>query len=112
MGEVLHAIDFDQLQIENRQYLLKIKERNSELLKLKLTSGLTIQTFNSQKRELSTILSKSASLRADISQRQNLLSKLHAEESIVQGEKDEARKLNSYLVTQIATFTVPDVRIH
>ena len=28
MGEVLHAIDFDQLQIENKQYIAKIEERN------------------------------------------------------------------------------------
>ncbi len=34
MGEVLHVIDFDQLKIENQQYLEKIEERNNELLKL------------------------------------------------------------------------------
>jgi len=39
MGEVLHVIDFDQLKIENQQYLEKIEERNNELLKLKLTTG-------------------------------------------------------------------------
>lgn len=49
MGEVLHAIDFDQLQIENKQYLLKIEERNAELLKLKMTAGNTIQILNSHK---------------------------------------------------------------
>ena len=49
MGEVLHAIDFDQLQIENKQYLLRIEERNTELLKLKMTSGNTVQTLNQYK---------------------------------------------------------------
>lgn len=49
MGEVLHAIDFDQLQIENKQYLAKIEERNSELMRLKLTAGNTIQNLNSYK---------------------------------------------------------------
>uniref|UniRef100_A0A6U6A1Z7 Cilia- and flagella-associated protein 263 n=1 Tax=Guillardia theta TaxID=55529 RepID=A0A6U6A1Z7_GUITH len=34
MGEVLHVIDFDQLKIENQQFLEKIEERNNELLKL------------------------------------------------------------------------------
>ena len=37
--QVLHVIDFDQLKIENQQYLEKIEERNNELLKLKLTTG-------------------------------------------------------------------------
>ena len=46
MGEVLHAIDFDQLQIENKQYLAKIDERNAELIKLKMTAGRTIQILN------------------------------------------------------------------
>eukprot|EP00842_Homolaphlyctis_polyrhiza_P000574 jgi/Hompol1/1517/HPOL_000923-RA len=46
MGEVLHAIDFDQLQIENKQYLQKIEERNTELLKLKMTAGKTVQILN------------------------------------------------------------------
>ena len=32
MGEVLHVVDFDQLKIENQQYLDRIEERNTELL--------------------------------------------------------------------------------
>jgi predicted house-cleaning NTP pyrophosphatase (Maf/HAM1 superfamily) len=41
--QVLHVIDFDQLKIENQQYLEKIEERNNELLRLKLTTGKTVQ---------------------------------------------------------------------
>lgn len=40
---MLHVIDFDQLKIENQQYLEKIEERNNELLRLKLTTGNTVQ---------------------------------------------------------------------
>ncbi len=32
VGDVLHYIDFHQLQIENKQYIAKIEERNDELL--------------------------------------------------------------------------------
>jgi len=49
MGEVLHAIDFDQLKIENAQYLAKIEERNAELLKLKVTAGKALQSLNISK---------------------------------------------------------------
>jgi hypothetical protein len=49
MGEVLHAIDFDQLKIENHQYLAKIEERNNEMLKLKMTAGKTVQILNQYK---------------------------------------------------------------
>ena len=43
LRDVLHYIDFHQLQIENKQYVAKIEERNQELLKLKMTTGSTVQ---------------------------------------------------------------------
>lgn len=49
MGEVLHEVDFNQLRIENQQYLEKIDERNQDLLRLKQMAGTTIQVLNSYK---------------------------------------------------------------
>ena len=46
MGEVLHEVDFNQLKIENQQYLEKIDERNQDLLRLKLMAGSTLQVLN------------------------------------------------------------------
>ena len=46
MGEVLHEVDFNQLKIENKQYLEKIDEKNQELLRLKLMAGNTLQILN------------------------------------------------------------------
>ena len=64
MGDVLHYIDFHQLQvgrmfvwfvviclliivclmqIENKQYIDKIEQRSAELLQLKMTTGKTVQ---------------------------------------------------------------------
>ena len=43
MGEVLQVVDFDQLKIENQQYLDRIEERNTELLRLKATTGKAVQ---------------------------------------------------------------------
>ena len=45
MGEVLHEVDFNQLKIENQQYLEKIDEKNQELLRLKLMAGNTLQVM-------------------------------------------------------------------
>lgn len=45
MGEVLHVVDFDQLKIENQQYLDRIEERNTELLRLKATTGKAVQVW-------------------------------------------------------------------
>ena len=52
MGEVLHEVDFNQLKIENQQYIEKIDERNQDLLRLKLMAGNTLQLLNSYKVQL------------------------------------------------------------
>lgn len=49
MGEVLNEVDFQQLKIENSQYLEKIEERNQDLLRLKLMATNTLQVLNSFK---------------------------------------------------------------
>jgi predicted nucleic acid-binding Zn-ribbon protein len=46
MGEVLHLVDFDQLKIENQQYMETIDTKNRELLRLKLATGRTAQVGN------------------------------------------------------------------
>lgn len=43
MSDMLHAVDFDQLKIENQQYLERVEEKNAELLQLKVTTGRTVQ---------------------------------------------------------------------
>ena len=50
MGEVLHEVDFNQLKIENQQYLEKIDEKNQELLRLKLMAGNTLQVWRSENK--------------------------------------------------------------
>ena len=47
MGEALHDVDFQQLKIENAQFLETIETRNQELIRLKLSSGSTQQVLNS-----------------------------------------------------------------
>jgi len=49
MGEVLHEVDFNQLKIENQQYLEKIDEKNQDLLRLKLMDGNVQQILNTYK---------------------------------------------------------------
>lgn len=39
LGETLHAVDFEQLQIENQRLIKKIEEKNTHLLELKRMTG-------------------------------------------------------------------------
>lgn len=49
MGEVLHEVDFNQLKIENQQYLEKIDEKNQDMLRLKLMMTNVQQILNTYK---------------------------------------------------------------
>ena len=49
MGEVFLPIDFDQLKIENQQYIEKIDERNKELVELKVIAGNTLRLLAGHK---------------------------------------------------------------
>ncbi|ORX83538.1 hypothetical protein BCR32DRAFT_291937 [Anaeromyces robustus] len=109
MGEVLHAIDFDQLQIENKQYLAKIDERNSELIKLKMTAGRTIQILNKYKNNLQQCSQEYDKLKSEIAQRKEIYSKLLSEEAKVTNEKIKAEKTNTSFKKKIDEYRVPEV---
>ncbi|XP_004483012.1 cilia- and flagella-associated protein 263 isoform X3 [Dasypus novemcinctus] len=49
VGEALHDVDFQQLKIENAQFLDTIEAKNQELIQLKLASGNTLQILNAYK---------------------------------------------------------------
>lgn len=76
VGDVLHYIDFHQLQIENKQYIAKIDEKNEELLNVKLTAGRTIQALNEYKKKLNDKLELSQWLKNEISTKQVMLEKI------------------------------------
>ena len=48
----MHEVDFKQLQIENKQYVEKIDEKNNEMIKLKKMVGQVTQTLNYRKVSL------------------------------------------------------------
>jgi hypothetical protein len=39
LGENLHAVDYQQLKIENSQFLETVEQKNLNLLKMKKTTG-------------------------------------------------------------------------
>lgn len=95
VGDVLHYIDFHQLQIENKQYVAKIEERNDELLSVKLLTGKTIQALNDYKKRLSEKLEEEAWLKNEVASKKALLQKLDKEETRIDKEvKGEKRSRN------------------
>ncbi|EDV25978.1 Coiled-coil domain-containing protein 113 [Trichoplax sp. H2] len=109
MGEVLHEVDFNQLKIENNQYLEKIDERNQELLRLKLMAANTLQILNSYRKKLHTLTLESNRLKTEIGQRHEILSKITVENDQVHHEKKMAESVNTNLKKQLADYKVPEI---
>ncbi|CAN0271857.1 unnamed protein product [Ectocarpus sp. 12 AP-2014] len=110
MGDALHYIDFHQLQIENKQYVSRIEERNDELLKLKMTTGKTVQALNTLKNLLHQRLAESEWLSKEIRLRTETLSKIKEENRAVATEITAERRAKKKLSQHKAdTQEMPNV---
>eukprot|EP00656_Telonema_subtile_P028690 TRINITY_DN3128_c0_g1_i5.p1 TRINITY_DN3128_c0_g1~~TRINITY_DN3128_c0_g1_i5.p1 ORF type:complete len:325 (+),score=122.20 TRINITY_DN3128_c0_g1_i5:240-1214(+) len=109
MGEVLNVIDFDQLKIENKQFLEKIEERNNELITLKLTTGNTVQVLNTLKKRLHKLTSESEWLQSEIVQRRDLLIKVEDDIARVIDEANSLQRSNQRAQRDQQTSDMPHV---
>ncbi|RYH30113.1 DUF4201 domain-containing protein [archaeon] len=101
VGDALHYIDFHQLQIENKQYVAKIEERNDELLAVKHASSKTTQALNDYKQRLHVQLENADWLKTEIQTKEGLLIKLENEQKKVQREIFNEKKLKNKLRSQL-----------
>jgi chromosome segregation ATPase len=101
VGDSLHYIDFHQLQIENKQYVLKIEDRNEELLMVKLSTGKTIQVLNDYKKRLKEKLDEAEWLKGEVASKKSLLTKLEKEDGRVIKDLKGEKKSRNRLVQQI-----------
>lgn len=97
LGEVLHEVDFKQLKIENKQYIEKIDEKNSEMIKLKKMVGMVTQTLNYRKNQLNQCEKEYETILNDIKSRISLLGKLKNETEIVEKEHSKEENKNRKL---------------
>jgi len=109
MGEVLNVIDFDQLKIENKQFLEKIEERNNELITLKLTTGNTVQVLNTLKKRLQKLNSESEWLMSEIVQRVDLKMKVEEDIERVVEEAKALTRANQRAKREQQTSDMPHV---
>ncbi|XP_060110320.1 coiled-coil domain-containing protein 113 [Heteronotia binoei] len=109
LGEALHEVDFQQLKIENAQFLEKIEERNQDLLRQKMTVGSVLQILNRYKRKLQTATATATRLVKDITQRKESLEKIEREFIVVEEERKKAEVLNKKFRRQLAYYKVPPV---
>ncbi|XP_053551261.1 coiled-coil domain-containing protein 113 isoform X2 [Bombina bombina] len=109
MGEVLHEVDFQQLKIENAQFLERIDERNQDLLQLKLTTANALHVLNTYKKKLQNTTTESSHLGKEIAVRNEMLQKIESETELVEKERDKAESQNKKLRKQLSDYRVPEV---
>ncbi|KAL3309768.1 hypothetical protein Ciccas_011681 [Cichlidogyrus casuarinus] len=110
MGEDLHEVDFDQLKIENAQFLARIDEKNQELLQLKLQGAKFAFNLNRDKAILKEIQSQDDSLRADFAKWADLINLIDAETLRAQQEIDQETQRNKQLKARLESYKAPSVR--
>ncbi|KAM4614542.1 cilia- and flagella-associated protein 263 isoform 1-T1 [Discoglossus pictus] len=109
MGEILHEVDFQQLKIENAQFLERIDERNQDMLQLKLTTAEALQLLNTYKKRLHNMTTESSNLVKEIIGRKEMLQKIELETQVVEKERQKAESLNKRLRKQLSDYRVPEV---
>lgn len=108
-GETLHRVDFDQLKIENTQYLDKIDEKNVELILLKQKVGRATQLLNRYKDDLQRQNKELAEIEQRIQKQMSLYE--HSELDMVSAGEEQGRvaKIHSHLAEQTENYRVPEV---
>eukprot|EP00617_Octactis_speculum_P020111 CAMPEP_0185769612 /NCGR_PEP_ID=MMETSP1174-20130828/55004_1 /TAXON_ID=35687 /ORGANISM="Dictyocha speculum, Strain CCMP1381" /LENGTH=372 /DNA_ID=CAMNT_0028454745 /DNA_START=76 /DNA_END=1194 /DNA_ORIENTATION=+ len=110
MGDMLHYIDFHQLQIENKQHATKLEERNEELFKLKQTTSATLTNLNNQKDNLNALMTQHEWLKAEIQSRTQLKKNAVKDIAGLTNQIDAGRRRKKQLVQQQAeTNGMPQV---
>uniref|UniRef100_A0A0R3W8J4 Cilia- and flagella-associated protein 263 n=1 Tax=Taenia asiatica TaxID=60517 RepID=A0A0R3W8J4_TAEAS len=109
MGEVLHEVDFEQLKIENAQFLEIIDGKNQELLRLKLTAGRVTQISTALKRKLTQLSQESISLQNEIKNHEEMAAKTTRETAQVIREKQKIESQIAHLNKLMEDYRVPPV---
>ncbi|XP_006878979.1 PREDICTED: coiled-coil domain-containing protein 113 [Elephantulus edwardii] len=112
VGEALHDVDFQQLKIENAQFLETIEIRNQELIQLKLVSGNSLLILNAYKGKLHHGLEMSVNLDKEMLLRNELLKRIEKETEQAEEDRAKAEFLNKKLRRQLAEYRAPPVMMY
>jgi len=109
MGEVLHVVDFEQLKIENEQYVERMGAKNAELKDIKVTTGRLIQSLNEAKEKLSATVAAGAALRRAIGEKAALAKRTRVDGRYTRKQVGAAAKTLKALQAEQADVEQPQV---
>ncbi|XP_043287789.1 coiled-coil domain-containing protein 113 isoform X2 [Venturia canescens] len=109
LGETLHPIDFQQLAIENQDYLKQIEEKNQHLIDLKKITARYNIALTSYKQKMADQMSSLNNIRKEISLKKSQIDKLRQDQTITRAEVEKAEKQLAKVVHVIDEYEVPDI---
>ncbi|XP_065187241.1 coiled-coil domain-containing protein 113-like [Sycon ciliatum] len=108
-GESMKAVDFEKLQIQNRDYQEQINQSVQQILKLKVVAASTVQNLQASRNDLSKVMKEADALKGSISQREEMLRKIDKELETTTRECEEAKFENLRLKKLKDDYKVPPV---
>ncbi len=100
-GEILHYIDFHQLQIENKQYSRKIEEKERELSMQKNYAGKGIRILNYYKKAIAEATEELVQEKAKLDGSGDFIKELHKEAKDIRKYIRECQQKNNELKTMV-----------
>ncbi|CAI2734554.1 unnamed protein product [Schistosoma spindalis] len=108
-GDVLGAVDFEQMKIDNTKCLAEIDEKNHNIQKMKITAARTLQVLNGYKKKLSEALQEEKYIKEEQKQRREMQKRVESETILAKQELRLERTLNEKFEDQISSYRVPSV---
>ncbi|VDP61232.1 unnamed protein product [Schistosoma mattheei] len=106
-GDVLGAVDFEQMKIDNTKCLAEIDEKNRNIQKMKITAARTLQILNGYK--LNEALQEEKYIKEEQKQRREMQRRVESETILAKQELRLERTLNEKFEDQISSYRVPSV---
>lgn len=92
LGETLHAVDFEQLKIENQRLIKRIEEKNTHLLELKKMNGKANLALTAQKQYLQRQIQELNGLKESVKSTERKISACDDEGEAVEKELKKAQE--------------------
>nr|XP_033334700.1 coiled-coil domain-containing protein 113-like [Megalopta genalis] len=109
LGEALRAVDFQQLNIQNKDYVRMIEEKSVYVLDMKRIAGHYHLKLTQRKQKLRDLQQTLNGLKKEMLQRDNQIRELRVEYKQVQQDVAKVDKDRNNLITYVDNHSVPDI---
>ncbi|KAG5867069.1 hypothetical protein JTB14_032281 [Gonioctena quinquepunctata] len=109
LRENVHAVDFDQLEIENKHFLEKIEQKHLHLIEMKRMNGGANLVLSKHKKYLQVQQEDYNKLKDAVGEKEKEIDVLEKEYDEVGDELEKAQERYEYYRDMRSTYRVPDV---